>query len=53
MAVLSIDEDSVSPGDLVVVSPVPGAFDGMAVEIKADKTSVAKPADGKPTVDKG
>lgn len=35
VAVLSaLKSDSLLPGDLVVTSPVPGAFDGMAVEIK-------------------
>lgn len=35
VAVLSVEEDgSVLPGDKVVVSPVPGAFNGMSVEIK-------------------
>ena len=44
VAVLSVDENAtLLPGDLVVISPVPGAFHGMAVEIKADKSAKAKP----------
>jgi len=37
VAVLNVDDGSeLLPGELVIVSPVPGAFDGMAVEIKGD-----------------
>jgi RND family efflux transporter MFP subunit len=37
IAVLSVgDENAVLPGDLVVTSPVPAAFDGMPVKIKGD-----------------
>lgn len=51
IAVLSIGEGSeLLPGELVIVSPVPGAFNGMAVELKGDsaadseKTKVAADA---------
>lgn len=38
VAVLSVEESaSILPGDKVIVSPVPGAFDGMSVEIKGNE----------------
>lgn len=40
VAVLQVEEHAaVLPGDLVVTSPVPGAFDGMIVKVKAEKAS--------------
>ena len=44
VAVLSVgDANAVLPGDLVVTSPVPAAFDGMPVKIKGDnQQSVVK-----------
>jgi RND family efflux transporter MFP subunit len=37
VAVFSVEGDAtLLPGDMVVVSPVPGAFDGMTVKVKGD-----------------
>ena len=50
VAVLSVDgEAGVVPGDKVIISPVPGAYEGMAIEIKGQNVkpasnNVAKPA---------
>ncbi len=44
VAVLSVEGNAtLLPGDLVVVSPVPGAFHGMPVEVKGDKSAKIEP----------
>ncbi|MFT5135979.1 MAG: RND family efflux transporter MFP subunit [Arenicella sp.] len=49
VAVLSIGaENSVLPGDLVVTSPVPAAFDGMPVKIKENKQQLVVNNDDDP-----
>lgn len=41
IAVVSVEEQgSILPGDQVVISPVPGAYNGMSVEVKDQKASV-------------
>ena len=41
IAVVSVgDGTDLLPGDQVVISPVPGAYDGMAVEIKTEKVGL-------------
>ena len=43
VAVLSTDDSSnLLPGEKVIISPVPGAFNGMAVEMKGADTASAK-----------
>ena len=50
VAVLSIESnDSILPGQQVVVSPVPGAFEGMSVEVKGGQ--VAQPAAVEPEIE--
>ena len=40
IAVLSVEENAtILPGDLVIISPVPGAYNGMAVEVKTETAS--------------
>jgi len=46
IAVLNVQDGSVLPGDLVVISPVPSAYSGMNVEIKDKPLAVADSTEG-------
>lgn len=49
IAVVSVEESgSILPGDQVVVSPVPGAFNGMSIEVKSDEVETAVGSEGQP-----
>lgn len=50
VAVLSIDaEESILPGEMVVTSPVPGAYNGMAVKVNSpNQKTIAKSEPEKP-----